>query len=82
MRVAADDLPAAVAVLTRVAVDEPAVDRAKGVIAVQPHDGMRGIADATALLRDADIGFTDFSVRRPTLDDVFLNLVGTPRSAA
>jgi ABC-2 type transport system ATP-binding protein len=81
VRVAPDRLAAAVAVLTRVAVETPTVDEAKGIIALQLQDGMLGVADASAALRDADIAITDFAVRRPTLDDVFLNLVGARSNA-
>jgi ABC-2 type transport system ATP-binding protein len=76
VRVAPDRLAAAVAVLTRVAVETPTVDETKGIVALQLQDGMHGVADAAAALRDANITLTDFAVRRPTLDDVFLNLVG------
>jgi ABC-2 type transport system ATP-binding protein len=76
VRVAPDRLAAAVAVLTRVAVETPTVDEPKGIVALQLQDGMHGVADAAAALRDANITLTDFAVRRPTLDDVFLNLVG------
>jgi ABC-2 type transport system ATP-binding protein len=77
VRVAPDRLAAAVAVLSRVAVEAPTADETKGIVALQLQDGMHGVADAAAALRDADITLTDFAVRRPTLDDVFLNLVGT-----
>jgi ABC-2 type transport system ATP-binding protein len=77
VRVAPDRLAAAVAVLSRIAVEAPTADETKGIVALQLQDGMHGVADAAAALRDADITLTDFAVRRPTLDDVFLNLVGT-----
>ena len=76
VRVGPADVAAAAGVLARVAVDAPSVDQTRGIIALQLQDGMGGIADAAAVLRDAGVAIVDFAVRRPTLDDVFLNLVG------
>src|SRR3954471_9987656 len=39
-----------------------------------PRDGLELIEDAAAQLRAADIGVSDLGLRRPTLDDVFLQL--------
>ncbi|MEV4318230.1 ATP-binding cassette domain-containing protein [Actinocrispum sp. NPDC049592] len=76
VRVGPADVAAAAGVLARVAVDAPSVDQTRGIIALQLQDGMGGIADAAVVLRDAGVAIVDFAVRRPTLDDVFLNLVG------
>ncbi len=72
----ADRVPAAVAVLAPLAVDEPTTDPAKGLVKLQLRDGMDGIAAAAVALRDAGVDVADFALRRPTLDDVFFNLVG------
>src|SRR5579884_129764 len=45
-----------------------------------PRDGLEMIEDAASALRKADIGVTDLGLRRPTLDDVFLQLTGAPPS--
>jgi ABC transporter DrrB family efflux protein len=45
-----------------------------------PRDGLELIEDAAAELRRADIGVSDIGLRRPTLDDVFLQLTGAPPS--
>src|SRR5437588_6538648 len=45
-----------------------------------PRDGLELIADAAAQLRSAGIGVSDLGLRRPTLDDVFLQLTGLPPS--
>ncbi|MEV1115626.1 ATP-binding cassette domain-containing protein [Actinosynnema sp. NPDC049800] len=71
-----DRVAAAVAVLAPLAVDEPAADPAKGLVKLQLRDGMDGIAAAAVALRDAGVDVADFALRRPTLDDVFFNLVG------
>lgn len=45
-----------------------------------PRDGLELIEDAAAALRGAGIGVSDLGLRRPTLDDVFLQLTGAPPS--
>src|SRR4051812_592741 len=45
-----------------------------------PRDGLELIEDAAAELRRAGIGVSDLGLRRPTLDDVFLQLTGAPPS--
>jgi ABC transporter DrrB family efflux protein len=43
-----------------------------------PRDGLELIEDAAAQLRAAGIAVSDLGLRRPTLDDVFLQLTGAP----
>ena len=45
-----------------------------------PRDGLELIEDAASALRQAGIGVSDLGLRRPTLDDVFLQLTGAPPS--
>jgi ABC transporter DrrB family efflux protein len=45
-----------------------------------PRDGLELIEDAASALRRAGIGVSDLGLRRPTLDDVFLQLTGAPPS--
>jgi ABC transporter DrrB family efflux protein len=45
-----------------------------------PRDGLELIEDAASALRRARIGVSDLGLRRPTLDDVFLQLTGAPPS--
>ena len=45
-----------------------------------PRDGLELIEDAAAALRAAGIAVSDLGLRRPTLDDVFLQLTGAPPS--
>jgi ABC transporter DrrB family efflux protein len=45
-----------------------------------PRDGLELIEEAAAELRRARIGVSDLGLRRPTLDDVFLQLTGAPPS--
>jgi ABC transporter DrrB family efflux protein len=43
-----------------------------------PWDGLEMIEDAASALRNANIAVSDLGLRRPTLDDVFLQLTGAP----
>ena len=43
-----------------------------------PRDGLEMIEDAASALRRAQIAVSDLGLRRPTLDDVFLQLTGAP----
>src|SRR6476619_1799614 len=45
-----------------------------------PRDGLEMIEDAASVLRKAEIAVSDLGLRRPTLDDVFLQLTGAPPS--
>jgi ABC transporter DrrB family efflux protein len=45
-----------------------------------PRDGLEMIEDAASALRTAAIAVSDLGLRRPTLDDVFLQLTGAPPS--
>jgi ABC-2 type transport system ATP-binding protein len=69
-------LPAAVTTLASIAIEPPAVDESTGVVSLRLRDGAQGIGAAAVALREAGVDVADFVLRRPTLDDVFLNLVG------
>jgi ABC transporter DrrB family efflux protein len=45
-----------------------------------PRDGLEMIEEAASALRKAGIAVSDLGLRRPTLDDVFLQLTGAPPS--
>ena len=45
-----------------------------------PRDGLEMIEDSASALRKAGIEVSDLGLRRPTLDDVFLQLTGAPPS--
>jgi ABC transporter DrrB family efflux protein len=55
-------------------------DRMDQLTLPAPRDGLELIEDAAAALRQAGIGVSDLGLRRPTLDDVFLQLTGAPPS--
>src|ERR671935_137357 len=69
------------AVLTGVGCGEPEPDeRPNRLTLPAPRDGLELVEDAAAELRRAEIGVSDLGLRRPTLDDVFLQLTGAPPS--
>ncbi|MEV5712659.1 ATP-binding cassette domain-containing protein [Amycolatopsis mediterranei] len=71
-------LQPAVSALSAVSASAVTVDERKRSIAVELPDTPGGIAAAAAALRDAGVEYTDFALRRPTLDEVFLDLTGRP----
>jgi ABC-2 type transport system ATP-binding protein len=69
------------AVLARVGCGEPEPDeRPDRLTLPAPRDGLQLVEEAAAELRRARIGVSDIGLRRPTLDDVFLQLTGAPPS--
>src|SRR6266496_2107297 len=69
------------AVLAGVGCGEPEPDeRPDRLTLPAPRDGLELVEEAAAGLRRARIGVSDIGLRRPTLDDVFLQLTGTPPS--
>jgi ABC-2 type transport system ATP-binding protein len=65
---------AAVSALAPMASDRPIAE--DGTIRVPVHGRSGAIAQAVRMLDDAGIGIEDIALRRPTLDDVFLELTG------
>jgi ABC-2 type transport system ATP-binding protein len=69
------------AVLAGVGCGEPEPDeRPDRLTLPAPRNGLVLVEEAAAELRRAQIGVSDIGLRRPTLDDVFLQLTGAPPS--
>jgi daunorubicin resistance ABC transporter ATP-binding subunit len=69
------------AVLAGVGCGEPEPDeRPDRLTLPAPRNGLVLVEEAAAELRRAQIGVSDIGMRRPTLDDVFLQLTGAPPS--
>jgi ABC transporter DrrB family efflux protein len=69
------------ALLAGVGCGEPQPDERPGRLTLPaPRDGLELVEEAAAGLRRAQIGVSDIGLRRPTLDDVFLQLTGAPPS--
>jgi ABC transporter DrrB family efflux protein len=69
------------AVLAGVGCGDPQPDeRPARLILPAPRNGLQLVEEAAAGLRQAQIGVSDIGLRRPTLDDVFLQLTGAPPS--
>jgi ABC-2 type transport system ATP-binding protein len=69
-----EDVGDAIAALAEIG-DEPPVCE-DGFVRVSPRERRGAIAEAIRRLDDAGVGIADVAVRRPTLDDVFLQLTG------
>ena len=68
-------------VLARVGCGDPEPgERSDQLMLPAPHDGLELIEHAAGALRQAGIGVSNLGLRRPTLDDVFLQLTGAPPS--
>jgi ABC-2 type transport system ATP-binding protein len=71
----------AVGVLAGVGCGEPEPgDRADRLTLPAPRDGLELLEDSASALREAGVGVSELALRRPTLDDVFLQLTGAPPS--
>jgi ABC-2 type transport system ATP-binding protein len=70
------DLAAAGRALERVAPDEPVLDAATRRVSIPVDGGVERLTAAASALEDAGILIDDISLRRPTLDEVFLRLTG------
>jgi ABC-2 type transport system ATP-binding protein len=68
------DPAAAVRALAVMSDDEPLA--ADGIVRVNVRQRNGAIVEAVKRLSEAGVGVDDMAVRRPTLDDVFLNLTG------
>jgi ABC-2 type transport system ATP-binding protein len=66
----------AIAALVEIAAERPAVE--DGIVRVVPRETRGAIAEAVRRLDGAEVEIDDISIRRPTLDDVFLTLTGRP----
>jgi ABC-2 type transport system ATP-binding protein len=75
-----DDPRRLAAALAPLASGPPDVDTAAGQVVLPVADGPAVLADVAARLAAAGLGLTGLTLRRPTLDDVFLTLTGQPGS--
>jgi daunorubicin resistance ABC transporter ATP-binding subunit len=74
-----DQRTQAQAVLAGVGCGDPQPDeRPDRLTLPAPRNGLQLVEEAAAGLREAQIGVSDIGLRRPTLDDVFLQLTGAP----
>ncbi|MDP9308512.1 MAG: DUF4162 domain-containing protein, partial [Actinomycetota bacterium] len=68
------DADRAIAVLAEIAEERPSLEDGNVSAPVRRRHGL--IADAVLRLHTADVGIEDITLRRPTLDDVFIALTG------
>lgn len=72
----------ALSVLAQVGVGEPAHEPGSEQVSVVVGEGSRTMVEALRRLDDAGVCVLDADVHRPSLDDVFLSLTGTPAATA
>jgi ABC-2 type transport system ATP-binding protein len=72
------DLPAAARALSRIGPDSPVIDPATRRVSVPVDGGTQQLTAAARALEGAAVVVDDISLRRPTLDEVFLALTGQP----
>ncbi|MGV9370002.1 ATP-binding cassette domain-containing protein [Micromonospora tulbaghiae] len=77
----AADLATAAARLRAVAQAEPAVDRDRRAVSAQVGDRAGALTEVLRALDADGVGVADVALRRPTLDEVFLQLTGAPSAA-
>ncbi|HTF11941.1 MAG TPA: daunorubicin/doxorubicin resistance ABC transporter ATP-binding protein DrrA, partial [Asanoa sp.] len=75
----AADLPAAAALLTRITGNTPDTSVDDRRVGVSVADRMAALTATVRALGDAGIAVEDVTLRRPTLDEVFLHLTATDR---
>jgi ABC-2 type transport system ATP-binding protein len=73
----ATDVGRAIEVLSGIG-DADATQTGDHIATVVAERGVASVADAAEALRRAQLDVTDLALRRPTLDDVFLDLTGRP----
>ncbi|MEV4622178.1 ATP-binding cassette domain-containing protein [Asanoa sp. NPDC049573] len=78
----AADVPAAAALLARITGNAPDTSVDDRRVGVAVADRMAALTAAIRALSDADIAVEDVTLRRPTLDEVFLHLTDRERVAA
>ncbi|SFD60314.1 ABC-2 type transport system ATP-binding protein [Actinopolyspora alba] len=70
------ELPGAISALAPIAPEEPDVDTATGEVSIELRNGVESLAQAAEALRGAGVEPDEFGLYRPSLDDVFLSLIG------
>ena len=69
-----DQLDRAAALVGRITGTEAVVDREENTVTAPVADGVDALTSIAAVVRSEGIGITDIGVRRPTLDEAFLQL--------
>jgi ABC-2 type transport system ATP-binding protein len=74
-----EDVTTAEPILRRVGTDEPRFDSIARALTVSVENGPDALSRVLADLAAAGVGIDDITLRRPTLDEVFLTLTGAPK---
>ncbi|WP_205328200.1 ATP-binding cassette domain-containing protein [Glycomyces sp. YM15] len=78
--VAADpsDLPVLQGIIAAVADGDTAIDEGASSVSAPVKESVAALTAAATSLRDKQLTVADIGLRRPTLDEAFLELIGTP----
>ena len=76
------EIPGAVEVIARIAGVAPVVEREELRVHAPVTDRVGVLTEVARTLRDDGIGVEDIGLRRPTLDEVFLQLTGHPAQSS
>jgi ABC-2 type transport system ATP-binding protein len=76
-----EDLGAVRDVLAAVGLEPPRVDEPNRRVAVAVSEGPDRLSEAVRVLAARHLAIDDVGLRRPTLDEVFIALTGTPADA-
>ncbi|WP_293696388.1 ATP-binding cassette domain-containing protein [uncultured Agrococcus sp.] len=69
-----DQLERAGALVGRITGTDPVVDREENTVTAPVADGVEALTSVAAAVRAESVGITDIGLRRPTLDEAFLQL--------
>jgi ABC-2 type transport system ATP-binding protein len=72
----AADLPAATEIIARISGASPEIDLFSARVTAPVKDPLEGLIATARELREAGLAVEDLTLRRPTLDEVFLSLTG------
>ncbi len=75
------DVSRAADVLRALGADAPQVNESAGRLTLPVSDGPQSLIQTVRRLDEADIRLADLSLRRPSLDDVFLSLTGEKKQS-
>ncbi len=76
------DLPAATEIIARISGTNPEVDPDSARVTAPVKDPLEAITATARELREAGLEVEDLTLRRPTLDEVFLSLTGRASAPA
>ena len=75
------DLDTVAEVVAKVTGHDAAIDRTLRLVSSPANEGLKAVESVARRLKTRDVTVADLSLRRPSLDEVFLELTGQPMAA-